>query len=233
MNPKLRMKLLTDLGLTFSMLLAFAYHLTGSAAHEVAGLVMFTLLAVHNVLNRRWYGSLAKPGGPPGRRTGRAVTLILLAVTLVLLVSSVLVSRFLFDFIRVDDGFLMRRIHTLAAYWVLVAMSVHVGFHWPMIMSALGLKGCGRLPAAALRLAALGVMAGGVYFSFERGLGAKLLMKHSFDYWEGSAAGFFTAYLLIMGLYAALTHYILKMFSRAGRNLFWPAGQKSAAGLGR
>lgn len=229
MNPNLKLKLLTDLSLTISMLLAFAYHLTGSVAHEIIGLSMFILLAAHNALNWRWYGSLAKSVGPPRRRLAQAVTLVLLSVTLVLFISGVLLSIFLFDFIRVDNSFLARRFHTLAAYWTLVLMSVHVGLHWPMIMAvlgrALGLTGPSRLRTAVFRLAALGIMLAGTYFSFERGLGSKLLMRRSFDYWEGSAAGFFAAYLLIMGLYIALTHYGLKIFRgaptpRAGATMF-------------
>ncbi len=226
MSRKLTIKLLIDLGLTASLMAALAYHLTGGPAHEVIGLAMFILLIAHNVLNWRWYKNLgARPSGPR-QFLGLTVTLVLLAVTVALLISSIIVSRVVFDFALVENGFLMRQIHTLAAYWVLVLMSIHVGLHWTMIMKVTGKifnLGFSRLRAAVVRLAGLAVMVGGVQCSFDRGLGSKLLMRHSFDFWEGSPAGFFISYIMIMGLYIGLTHYSLK-FLHSGKQAF-PAGR--------
>ncbi|UQZ90556.1 hypothetical protein C4J81_15615 [Deltaproteobacteria bacterium Smac51] len=234
MNRKLAIKLMIDLGLTVSMILAFAYHLTGAAAHEFIGLAMFLILLAHNGLNWRWYKNLGRSGGGPERRLGQAVTLLLMAVTVALMVSSVLASRVLFDFIRVDNGFLVRQIHTLAAYWILVLMSVHVGFHWRLVMAALGqafMPGKPGLPRSSLaRLSALAVMAGGVWASFDQGVGYKLLMRHSFSYWDGGLARFFITYLLIMGLYTGLTHYSLDIFRRLGlKKRVWTTWPKQAA----
>lgn len=234
MNRKLSIKLIVDLGLTASMLTAFAYHLTGPAAHEWVGLAMFALLMVHNGLNWRWYRNIGRVGAGIQNRLGLAVTVALLAVTVVLLISSLMVSRQIFGFIRPDNGFLMRQIHALAAYWLLVLMSVHAGLHWNLLMAvmrqSLPVSGPSRLRASVARLAGAAIMAGGLWASFDRGLGAKLLMRHSFDYWAGSAAGFFFTYLLIMGLYIGLTHYSLMLFKHLQaanqRNQTWKPGDK-------
>lgn len=239
MNPKLTIKLLTDLGLTVSVLAAFAYHLTGPAAHEWVGLAMFVLLLVHNGLNWRWYRTMGRVGAGLHSRLSLAVTLVLLTVAVTLLITSLLVSREIFSFIQVNNGFLLRQIHTLAAYWILVLMSVHVGLHWPLIMAVMGqLFPAGRLGrrrAALARLAGASAMLGGLWACLDRGLGAKLLMRHSFDYWAGSAAGFFTTYLLIMALFIGLTHYSLLFYkrrqARRERNQLWrPAGKKLTMG---
>jgi hypothetical protein len=181
---------------------------------------MFALLLAHNGLNWRWYRNIGRKGTGIRYRLGLAVTMALLAVAVTLLVSSLIVSRELFGFIRISDGFLMRRIHTLAAYWVLVLVSVHAGLHWNLVMAFMGrlfkISGPSRLRAFIVRLAGGLVMAGGLIASFVRGLGSKLSMGHSFDFWEGSGAGFFMAYLSIMGFYIGLAHYSL-FFFRAAR----------------
>lgn len=234
MTRKLAVKLMIDLGLTVSMFLAFAYHLTGPVAHEFIGLVMFLLLLAHNSLNWRWYKNLGRPGGGLERRLTQAVTLVLLAVTVALLVSSILASRVLFDFVRVGNGFLVRQIHALVAYWILVLMSVHLGLHWPLVMAALRqalkLNKTGLWRSALMKLSALTVMGFGVWASFDRGLGSKLLMRHSFDYWDGGPAGFFITYLLIMGLYVGLIHYSLQFLRKLKKTAWtallnrWPGG---------
>ena len=225
-------KLLIDLGLTIAMLLAFAYRLTGNTAHELIGLTMFILLIVHNALNWRWYKNIGRGGGLK-RKLGAAVTLTLLVVAMALLISSVAASQTLFDFIRFSDGLLERQIHTLAAYWILVLMSVHIGFHWGLIKGVIGqalkLPQPGRLRPWLARLSGLSVMAGGVWASFDRELGSKLLMRHSFDYWEGGSSGFFITYLLIMGLYAGLTHFFLKVLDSLTPKQAWTAWPKPAA----
>lgn len=235
MNRKLAIKLSIDLGLTASMLAAFAYHLTGPAAHEWIGLAMFALLTAHNGLNWRWYRNIGWTGAGIRGRLSLAVTLALLAATIALLISSLMVSREIFTFIRADRGFLMRQIHSLAAYWILVLMSVHTGLHWNLITAVtrqlIRVGGLSRLRRVLVRLAGAAVMAGGLWASFDRGLGSKLLMRHSFDYWEGGAAGFFLTYLLIMGLYIGLTHYSLLLFKDNQtvnqRNQPWKAGEQS------
>lgn len=234
MNRKLIIKLFIDLGLTASMLAAFAYHLTGPAAHEWTGLTMFALLTAHNGLNWHWYRNIGRTGAGIHGRLSSIVNMALLVAAAVLLISSLIVSRELFNVIRVGNGFLMRQIHTLVAYWILVLVSVHIGLQWTMIMAVtrqmMGAGGPSRLSAVLVRLTGAAVMAGGLWASFDRGLGDKLSMRHSFDYWEGSAAGFFFTYLLIMGFYIGLTHYSLMMFKRHQaanrRNQPWGAGEK-------
>jgi hypothetical protein len=76
-----------------------------------------------------------------------------------------------------------------------------------------GVRGRKILRTVALRLMALIVAIWGIRASFDRGLGSKLTMRHSFDYWDfnESTSGFFITYLFIMGLYVCLGHYLLKI----------------------
>lgn len=43
-----------DLAMTAALLLMMSYSLVGERAHEWIGMGMFTLVIVHNILNRFW-----------------------------------------------------------------------------------------------------------------------------------------------------------------------------------
>jgi hypothetical protein len=91
-----------------------------NVAHEIAGTAMFGLLVIHNVFNRRWYGTLAKRRpGAPGIVT-RTINLSLLAMMLGLLVTSVVISQSVFAFLPIAATFTARQLHTMAAYLVLL-----------------------------------------------------------------------------------------------------------------
>ena len=133
-----------------------------------------------------------------------------------------MISRTLFVFTAIssDKVFFMRQIHLLAAYWTLLLASVHLGLQWNIVLGffykLLGLLKPGLLGAAVLRLSAVFLVFYGVKSSFELSMGSKLLMGASFTYWdfEASTLGFFISYLAVMGMYAIITHYFLKLVKR-------------------
>lgn len=198
------------------LLFCLSYWWLGNTAHEVAGTAMFLLLVVHNVFNRRWYGTIPKSRREARGRFNILVTYMLLAVMLVLLVTSVLISNTLSGVMSAYGGFTVRQIHALAAYWALVIVSVHLGLRWPMILSvarnlfSISLARPAR--TLVLRLIAVAIAVHGVWSSFALGLGAKLSMQMTLDWWnfEESVVGFFIHCIAIAGLYIFLTYYAMK-----------------------
>jgi len=154
LSPKLLTRLSFDLIAAGLLLLGLSYWWLGNTVHELAGTGMFLLVIVHNVFNRRWYGRISTE-----KRHGRGlfnigITFVLGLAMLVLLVTSVLISNALSGVMSAYGGFTVRQIHTLAAYWILVILSIHLGLRWPMIMGvARGLLGLTQ--ASALRTLAL------------------------------------------------------------------------------
>jgi Na+/proline symporter len=235
------MRLAFDLVAGGLLLLGLAYWWLGNTVHEVVGTGMFLLVIVHNVFNRRWYGRI-----PKEKRHGRGllnigITLVLLVAMLALLVTSVLISNTLSGFMSAYGGFTVRQIHTLAAYWVLVIVSIHLGLRWPMMMGVartlFGILKANVVRTLALRAIAIAVAAHGVWSSFELGLGTKLAMQVTLDWWnfEEAVAGFFVHCIAIAGLYMALTYYGMKwlhhrrtMTSSIGRRTEILRGLKTA-----
>ncbi|MCW0000118.1 DUF4405 domain-containing protein [Pararhizobium sp. YC-54] len=224
MSPVFLTRLVFDLIAAGLLLFAFSYWWLGNVAHELAGTAMLLLVIAHNIFNRRWYGTI-----PIARREARslfnvAVTLLLLAAMLALLVTSVLISHALSGIMPPFGGFTVRQIHTLAAYWVLVIVAVHLGLRWPMLMGVArklaGISQPNAVRTLALRVVSLLMAIHGVWSSFALAVGTKLSMQMTLDWWnfEESVVGFFIHCIAVTGLYICLTYYAMKWVQGRKRN---------------
>ncbi len=183
---------------------------------------MVVLVAAHNAFNRRWYGSI-----PQHRRVAGAMLNLLfggalLATMLVLLLSSVLVSRTVFGFLGQEGGATARQVHLAAAHWAVLILSIHLGMRWPLIMQTVRGQLClaphNRMRTAALRLLTATIALYGVHISSTMVFGSKLFLIDVMDMWDfnGEAMAFFLNFGSIMGLYITLSHYTtLRLRGRA------------------
>lgn len=195
------------------LLAAIAYDWLGNMAHEVIGTAMFGLLIAHNIFNRRWYGAVAG-GRRDARRWINTITIFtLLVVMLVLLTTSLLISRSVFDFVPLNGGFTARQIHGLVGYWALVIVSLHLGTRWMLIMATtrnlLGVTRPNKARAWLLRAIAAVLAGYGVNSASVIGLRSKLTAEMTIAYWnfEDAALTFFFHLLSIIGLFAAVGHF--------------------------
>ena len=220
-------RLSLDLVMTALILLEFAYRLTGSTTHELIGVSMLTLLVIHGAWNWRWFAALGKGRYAARRVASTTINALLLTAALLMVVSGVLNSELLFSLTQVELDLLPRGLHTAAAYGFLMLIGVHLGMHWKMIMAETGKLAGGsavflppRLRSASLPVAAVAIAAYGVVASFERSVLSRLTAYYSFGDWEfdESIVGFFAQYVAIVGLYAVLTHYGLRIFRQQSRS---------------
>lgn len=193
---------------------------------------MFLLVVGHIGFNRRFWTRIGQTPRAPRPLINVAITIALAVAMLVLLATSVLISENLPGLLPAAAVFSTRQVHTLAAYWALVIVAIHLGLRWPMLMGmARGVLGISRDSAArtaVLRVVAVAIALHGVWSSIQLGLGGKLAMQLSLDWWnfEQSVAGFFVHCLAIAGLYGVLTYYIVHWLpSRRNRR---PAERQSA-----
>ena len=165
-SPRLLSRLTLDFVAFGLLLLGLSYWWLGNAVHELVGTGMFLLVVVHNGINRRWYGRM-----PTLRRQARGLldigfTMLLCAAMSALLVTSVLISNTLSGFMSPYGGFTARQLHTLAAYWVLLLVAIHLGLRWPTVMGVarnlLGLTEASPARTFALRAATAMIAVHGV-----------------------------------------------------------------------
>jgi X-X-X-Leu-X-X-Gly heptad repeat protein len=123
--------------------------------HEILGVALFVLWAVHIALNRRWYASLAQAsklitstnandrrsyGGifrgkyNPYRIMQTLINCCILICTTFLMISGIILSNHVFTFLNIQGGLGFARIaHLLASHWYYLFMSLHIGMHVGMI----------------------------------------------------------------------------------------------------
>lgn len=220
MNKLFLLRIALDCLAAGLLLFDLSYWWLGNTAHEIAGTAMLLLVIVHNAFNRRWYGTLARNArGRHGLFNVSVTTALLVAMT-VLLVTSVLISHALGGVMPAYSGFTVIQIHTLAAYWLLVVVAIHLGLRWPTIMSVarnlVGIKRPNAIRSGLLRLISTAIALHGVWSSFALGLGTKLAMQMTLDWWnfEESVAFFFVHCMAVTGLYISLTYYGMKLVDR-------------------
>ena len=162
MSPHFLLRLVFDGVAAGLLLLGLSYWWLGNTVHEVAGTALFLLLITHNVFNRRWYGKARKTGN--ARSTVNLIVVALLALTMTaLLATSVLISNTLSGIMPGLGGFTTRELHSLAGYWAVVIVSIHLGLRWPLIVdltrNMLGITAANRIRTLALRIAAAAAIA--------------------------------------------------------------------------
>jgi Domain of unknown function (DUF4405) len=208
-----RLRLLLDFLAVGLVIACLAYWWLDNLSHELFGTALFALVITHNVFNRRWYGAVSKGRRDPVR-IFNVVTIICLAVAmLIMLVTSLLISRDVFHFMSLDRAFAVREVHMFAGYWLLLIIAIHLGTRWAVVMNVFGvmsgLQGRSPFRTTLARVLALAIAAWGVESSFEMAFGSKLMLTYTLDMWDftESTLGFLLNYGSIVGLYASITHY--------------------------
>jgi len=218
-TPLFLFRLFLDIAALGLMLTALAYDLLGNIAHEIIGTGLFLLISAHNVFNRRWYGTIPRARQARGL-INTTMILALLTAMLALLVTSLMISRSLFIFLPLSGGFSAGQIHTLAAYWALVFVSIHLGMRWSMIMAVtrtiFRIYTPSTARAAFLRMVAVAIAAYGVHSLVAMDMGSKLTARITMNFWDfgQSTWGFFVHCGSIVGLWVFLTHYLAKWVLR-------------------
>ncbi|MEZ3469873.1 MAG: hypothetical protein K1W40_16155, partial [Schaedlerella sp.] len=100
MNKKIKIKLAVDILMTGALLFLMPYELIGRMAHEWIGTGMLLLFLLHHFLNRRWTGSLLKGKYSPVRILQTALVFLALLSILGSIVSGILLSRYVFAFLK-------------------------------------------------------------------------------------------------------------------------------------
>ena len=138
-----------------------------------------------------------------------------------LMVSGVILSKAVFAFLSIDGGMGFASIlHMLAAYWGFILMSVHLGFHWSMVMGVIRkATKQNKAPKSsiwALRAPAFLLCGVGVYAFLKNDWASYLFLKKQFVFFdlEQPLILFFTEYIAMMGLWACIAYYASKVFQQ-------------------
>lgn len=215
MNHSAKIKVFVDVCMTVALLVAMAYLLIGEEAHEWIGTVLFVLFILHHILNRRWYQNIFRGVYSPVRILQILINLFMLFVILALMVSGIILSRYVFKFLPIT-GFIAfgRTLHMFAAYWGFVFMSLHLGLHWGTILGMMRKvskkKEISKSIQWTTRAIAFLIASYGVFAFIKHNLLSYMLLQNQFVFFDMKQPLllFFLDYIAMMGLWIWLGHYI-------------------------
>ena len=200
--------------------------------HQILGMALLALWAVHIALNRKWYGAVLKGKYNPYRIMQTVINLSILVCTILLAVSGMMMVWFVPETVSVPLGF-ARTAHLVSSHWYYIFMCAHLGMHINMIFSRIKAKRAERTEKAdtksktragkiIFRAVVALVCAYGVYAFIERGIAKYMFFRQPFFFLdlERGYILFAADYLSILVLIATASHWLGKAL-RA-----WNSGHK-------
>ena len=132
MTKTQRLRMTVDITMTILSIILMGgnYLFPADIVHEILGVGLFVLWALHTILNRRWYGAIFKGKYNPYRVMQTIINCCILICTIFLMISGIILSNHIFTFLNIQGGLGFARIaHLLASHWYYLFMSLHIGLH--------------------------------------------------------------------------------------------------------
>ncbi len=225
MKFSIKTRLAVDAAMLALMLLALAFRITGSLAHEFIGLSASALFIFHNAANLAWYKGIGSGKYSLKRSVNAAINIMTFACAAILVFSGLMGSRHILAFLELPGSIVLRQIHMGAAYWSMLLVSMHLGMHWDAVMRHIKINYGKRKILARLILIPAFVF--GVWAFIKRDIFQKLFLGYSFDFWdpESPTILFFLYNIAIIVLMASPIYYLSKFLSaapKAEKNISYP-----------
>ena len=207
-----RLRMTIDITMTILSIILMGgnYLFPADLVHEILGVGLFVLWAVHIVLNRRWYKAIFKGKYKPYRVMQTIINCCILICTIFLMISGIILSNHIFTFLNIQGGLGFARIaHLLASHWYYLFMSLHIGLHVGRLFQNVTAK---IIPRIILAL----VCAYGIYAFIARGVWKYLILQQQFFFFdlERGYILFAIDYISIIILFATLSHLLAKSLKK-------------------
>ena len=232
MNLTRKIRMSVDISMTILsvILMGGNYLFPADIVHEILGLALFLLWAVHISLNRRWYGAIFKGKYNPYRVMQTFINCGILICTIFLMISGIILSNHIFTFLNIQGGLGFARIaHLLASHWYYLFMSMHIGMHVSMIANKIAQKKDAAsessneesMPQNSARKIIFRIVlalacAYGIYAFIIRGVWKYLFLQQQFFFFdlERGYILFAIDYISIIILFATISHLIAEWLKR-------------------
>ena len=212
MTKTQRLRMTVDITMTILSIILMGgnYLFPADIVHEILGVGLFVLWALHIILNRRWYGAIFRGKYNAYRVLQTIINCCILICTIFLMISGIILSNHIFTFLNTQGGLGFARIaHLLASHWYYLFMSLHIGLHVGQLFQNVAAK---SLPRIILAL----VCAYGLYAFIARGVWKYLILKQQFFFFdlERGYVLFAMDYISIIILFAVVSRLVAASFKR-------------------
>ena len=197
-----------DIAMTVLLLLLMSYYYFTNLFHEVVGVIACVVFIIHNILNYRWYKSLAKGRYTPQRIIKTGINLGMMLSLIVVAVTGIMISKKLFLFIPLTDYVMeARMLHMAASRWLYIFISIHIGLHFSMMIKHISITSMPKV----LKFLVLGVVLSvGAYTFIEYDFFRLMFLKNQYVFFDSSKAFlvFVLQYLVLMISVIVSTYYL-------------------------
>jgi ABC-type methionine transport system permease subunit len=167
MKNKNKWKLLLDAAMVVVFSILYSKSVISLAFHEVAGLVILGVALIHVLLNWKWVVGMTKKifskNLPAKTRVLYIVDFLLLVCVIVMIVTSLLISKKLFG-TSIGNHSSLNPLHFCTAAIMLILIGVHLGLHFSYIKTTLaGPKTMRKIVLVILLVLAAACCVYGVY----------------------------------------------------------------------
>ena len=195
--------------------------------HQILGMALILLWALHIALNRRWYASVGRGRYNPYRIMQTVVNFGILLCAILLAVSGMMMAWFVPETVSVPLGF-ARTAHLVSSHWYYLFMCAHLGMHISVIFNRIKAKRAEAADTAGgfdklnhrenlaqkiiFRVLVALVCAYGVYAFIARGIAKYLFFRQPFFFFDLERGYFLFAadYLSILALIATISHLLAR-----------------------
>ncbi len=217
MNLINRIRIPLDIMMTLVsiVLMGGAYFFSADVVHEILGVILFVLWAVHITFNRRWYGALFRGKYDARRVMQTVINCSILVCVIFLMISGIILSGHIFAFLNIQGGLGFARVaHLLASHWYFLFMSLHIGLHVEMLAGKMKIPAKG-ISSIILRVVFILLSLYGIYAFIIRGIWRYLFLLQQFFFFDFERGYFLFAldYVSIIILFAMGIHYLSKLFN--------------------
>ena len=230
MTAKQKFRMTLDLTMTVLSLVLMGgnYFFPWDGVHEVLGVALLVLWAVHVWLNHGFYKSLFKGKYNAFRILQAIINVGILLCAVLLMVSGIMLSNHVFAFLGIELGAdFARTAHLLSSHWYFVFMSLHIGMHVGIIARQVADRKKSNIESEEksnarkiiCRAILAFVCAYGVYAFIVRNIGKYLLFLQPFFFFdiERGYVLFFVDYVCIMAAIVTAGFWLSEAAKKAGR----------------
>ncbi|MBQ6058185.1 MAG: DUF4405 domain-containing protein [Treponema sp.] len=227
-TQKIRMIIDISMTLLSIILMGGTVLFPNDKVHQILGMALLALWAVHIALNRKWYGAVLKGKYNPYRIMQTVVNFGILLCAILLAVSGMMMAWFVPETVSVPLGF-ARTAHLVSSHWYYIFMCAHLGMHAGMIANKIRLSRtqqechsrtltrespdkAKRIKAIAAKVLLTLVCVYGIYAFIVRGVGKYMFLRQQFFFLdlEKGYLIFALDYLSILVLIATASHWLGK-----------------------
>ena len=218
MTKTQRLRMTIDITMTILSIILMGgnYLFPADLVHEILGVGLFVLWALHIILNRRWYGAIFRGKYNPYRVMQTVINCCILICTIFLMISGIILSNHIFTFLNIQDGLGFARIaHLLTSHWYYLFMSLHIGLHVGMIANKIeSSQNIARKIIFSILLALACVY--GLYAFIARGVWRYLILQQQFFFFdfERGYILFTLDYISIIILFATISRFLAKLLKK-------------------